>query len=118
LDFTPPISLTIASRKTWDRHCARIHSEGRWQCIDQDLLACYCQTLELYERCKAEIDNHGILVEGRTQRELVRNPALTPMNQVRTDLIRLAKAVPLVDPKPDHTGAAVDAFIDDMLAAQ
>ena len=62
MDFTPPIPLRIASRKTWDRHAQRIHSEGRWSGVDQDLLAVFCETFELYQRCKAEIDNHGVLV--------------------------------------------------------
>jgi P27 family predicted phage terminase small subunit len=116
LDFNPPIPLSISAQKTWDRHAKRIHSEGRWQYVDHDLLATYCQTLELYERCKAEVDNHGVLVEGRTKSELVRNPALTPLNQARTDLIRLAKAVPLVNPNPDHSGAALDSWLKEMCA--
>ncbi len=80
------------------------------------MLACYCETLELYERCKSEVDYYGVLVEGRTPRERVRNPALTPLNQARADLIRLARAVPLANGKLDSDGASVDAFIDELMA--
>ncbi len=48
---------------------------------------------------------------------MVRNPALTPLNQARTDLIRLAKAISLSDPKPDKDGAAIDTYIDEFLSA-
>jgi phage terminase small subunit len=77
MDFGPPAPLSIAARRVWDRNAARIHSEGRWKYIDQELLAVFCQTLELYERCKADVDEHGVSVRGRTERELVRNTALT-----------------------------------------
>jgi phage terminase small subunit len=82
--------------------------------VDHDLLATYCQTLELCERCKAEVDNHCVLVEGRTKSELVRNPALTPLNQARTDLIRLARAVPLVNPRPDLDGIGIDHLLEEL----
>ena len=65
MDFTPPIQLSIAARQTWDRHASRIPAEGRWTCIDHHILAVYAQILELYERCKAEVDNHGVVVRGR-----------------------------------------------------
>jgi hypothetical protein len=37
----------------------------------------------LYLQSKAAVDEHGVLVRGRTEHELVRNPALTPLNQAR-----------------------------------
>jgi hypothetical protein len=51
-----------------------------------------------------QIDLHGVLVEGRTPRELVRNPALTPMNQARAALVHLARSVPLLNAQHDHDG--------------
>ena len=109
-DFEPPRPLSIAARLTWDRHAARIHGEGRYGQIDHDQLASYCECVEMYLQCKAAIDEHGVLVQGRTQHELVRNPALTPLNQARDALIRLARSVPLVNPKFDHEGTEIDKF--------
>lgn len=76
------------------------------------MLALYCETFELYQRAKQEVDDHGVLVRGRTAKERVRNPALTPMNQFRQDLIRLAKAIPLVNPKPDQACIEIDSFLE------
>jgi P27 family predicted phage terminase small subunit len=114
MEFDPPRQLTIAALVIWDRQANRIHGEGRLQQIDHDLLAVFCETSELYLQCKAAIDEHGVLVRGRTAHELVRNPALTPLSQARADLIRLAKAVPLVDYKADPEGAAVDRLLAEL----
>jgi P27 family predicted phage terminase small subunit len=116
MDLEPPVPLTIAARRTWDRIAKRIHGEGRWPHISTDMLVVFCETVELYEACKQEVDTHGVLVEGRTTRELVRNPALTPLNQARAALVHLARSVPLTDSKPDHNGSGWDAFLDQMLS--
>ena len=63
---------------------------------------------------QVRIDEHGVLVRGRTEYELVRNPALTPLNQARVALPVLAKAVPLANPSPDVSGAALDTWINEM----
>lgn len=70
-DFPPPRPLSLLARQAWDRNAERIHAEGRWQTIDFDLLAPFRETLELYMRCRDEINEQGILVQGRTERELV-----------------------------------------------
>jgi P27 family predicted phage terminase small subunit len=114
MEYAPPRQLTPIARTVWDRQADRIYNEGRWQQVDQDQLATYAETVEVYLRCKSEIDKHGVLVEGRTARELVRNPALTPLAQSRADLIRLSKAVPLVDYKADPEGAAVDLLLAEL----
>jgi phage terminase small subunit len=116
MDFIPPRPLTLRARQTFDRHAERIHAEGRMSVIDQDMLCLYAETLDLYEQFKTDVETHGTLVPARAAQESVRNPSLMGLAQARTDLIRLAKAVPLVDPKPDKDGAAVDSWIDDMLA--
>jgi P27 family predicted phage terminase small subunit len=116
MEFDPPIPLSIAARRTWDRLADRIYKEGRWPAISQEMLGVFCQTLHLYLECLEQIDRHGVLVEGRTPRELVRNPALTPMNQSRAALVHLARSVPLINAHHDHSGAAVDAYIDSLLA--
>jgi phage terminase small subunit len=95
-DLDPPRALSILARQIFDRHAARIHGEGRWRQIDVDQLATYCETAELYLSCKSAVDEHGVLVQGRTERELVRNPSLTPLNQARAALVDLARAVPLL----------------------
>jgi P27 family predicted phage terminase small subunit len=116
MEFDPPIPLSIAARRTWHRIAERIYKEGRWPAISQEMLGVFCQTLGLYLQCMQEIDTHGVLVEGRTTRELVRNPALTPMNQARAALVHLARSVPLLNAQHDHNGAVIDAYIDQMLA--
>jgi P27 family predicted phage terminase small subunit len=118
MDLSPPRGLSIAARQHWDRVAARIHEQGRYCQIDLEMLACFCEALELYEQCHAEVDTHGILVEGRTPRERVRNPALTPLHQVRDSLIKLARAVPIGNAKADREAIAFDEFLDEMLAGQ
>ena len=54
------------------------------------------------------------MVQGRTERELVRNPALTPLNQARAHLLLLAPRIPLVDPKHDRDGAELDHFLEEI----
>jgi phage terminase small subunit len=98
----------------WDAHAARIHASGRWSIIDQDMLCLYAETCDLYLRFKADIDEHGTLVQGRSMQERVRNPSLMGLAQARTDLIRLAKAVPLVDPKPDYDGISIDHLLEEL----
>jgi phage terminase small subunit len=80
------------------------------------MLATYAETTELYLRFKKDVDDFGTLVQGRTLQEKVRNPSLMGLSQARADLIRLAKAVPLVHPKPDDAGVEVDAFLEAVMA--
>jgi phage terminase small subunit len=76
------------------------------------MLALYAETTELYFRFKADIDEHGTLVQGRSLQERVRNPSLMGLAQARTDLIRLAKAVPLMHPNPSTEGIEIDQFLE------
>ena len=62
-----------------------------------------------------DIDEHGTLVPGRSAQERVRNPSLMGLAQARTDMIRLAKAIPLVDPKPRQDGIEVDRFLEEIM---
>lgn len=59
------------------------------------------------------MDENGVLVQGRTAKELVKNPALTPMNQQRAAMVVLARTVPLTTGKVDRT--ELDREIDDIL---
>jgi phage terminase small subunit len=115
-EFQPPRPLTLVARQVWDRHAKRIHAEGRFQLVDHDQLCTYAETLELYLRFKKDIDDHGTLVQGRTLQEKVRNPSLMGLAQARADLIRLSKVIPLVNTKPDLSGAALDSWLDDLMA--
>jgi len=115
LNAEPPIPLSIAERKTYDAYIDRIRSEGRLHAIDHTLLATFCQTLDLYLQCLEEIRTHGVLVRGRTEKELVRSPALTPLNQARDAMIKLARAVPLVNPRPDLAGVEIDKFLEEIM---
>jgi P27 family predicted phage terminase small subunit len=108
--------LSLLARQAWDRNAERIHAEGRWQTIDFELLALFCETLEFYLRCRDEINEHGILVRGRTERELVRNPALTPMNQARDHLLLLAPRIPLANRDADVSAVALDSWLKEMCA--
>jgi phage terminase small subunit len=113
-DLTPPRPLSILARQMFDRHAARIHAEGRFKHIDVDQLCSYVECVETYLKCKEAVDAHGILVQGRTEKELVRNPALTPLNQARVALPVLARAVPLVNPKVDTDAVAVDHLLEQL----
>lgn len=104
------------AREIWDRHAERIHGEGRWQLIDHDQLAMYCETAELYPRLKTDVETHGTLVQGRTLQEKVRKPSLMGFAQARADLIRMSRVIPLVGPKPDRDGAEWDSFLDSMIS--
>jgi phage terminase small subunit len=115
-DFAPPIPLSIAATRTYQRLAAKIHGEGRLAKISTDMLAIWAQTLHLYLDCMEQITLHGVLVQGRTANELVRSPALTPMNQARAALVHLARAIPLANADADVAGNAVDAWIDQLVA--
>ena len=114
ITFDPPRPLSIAARQIWDRHATRIHTEGRWQQIDHDMLCTYCETTELYLRFKRDIDDHGTLVQGRTLQEKVRNPSLMGLSQARADLIKLSRAVPLVNPVVDVEGIGIDHLLEEL----
>lgn len=114
-EFEPPRPLTSVSRGIFDQHAARIAAEGRWTAIDRDMLAAYAECVELYLACKEAIDREGVLVPGRNNsHELVRNAALTPLNQARDAMVKLAKAVPLVDSRAAAERAEWDKFIEEM----
>ena len=114
----PPFPLTLSARRHWDRIANSIFAAGRWQLISHDLLAQFCQTLVMAQECLAAILQDGVLVAGsRTGREKIRHPLLTPLSQSQSMLVKLARAIPLVDPKlVDRDGNAADAMIDAMMA--
>lgn len=114
-EFVPPRPLSVVARQVWDRHITRIHSEGRYQAIDHDQLCTYAETLDLYLRFKKDIDDYGTLVQGRSLQEKIRNPSLMGLAQARADLIRLARAVPLVNPHTDITGIETDHFLEEIM---
>jgi P27 family predicted phage terminase small subunit len=113
--FEPPRSLDPVARGVWDRQSRRLHLDGRWRSIDQDLLCLFCETTALYLTIKADVDARGILVGGRGD-VVVRHPGLTPMAQARADLVRIAKAIPLVTPPAlaDGFAAEVDNLLQEM----
>lgn len=108
MDLLPPRPLRAAAKKIWKRNAERIHSEGRWSMVDHELLAVWSETLALYLQFTVDVEKFGTLVQGRSQQEQVRNPSLMGLAQARADLVRLSKAVPLVDP---NTGDA-DEFAE------
>lgn len=117
MELEPPYPLALPARKHWDRISKSIYAAGRWPVISEDLLAQFCQTLALSQELLNGIIQDGVLVGGaRSDREKVRHPLFTPWSQMQTMLVKLARAIPLVDPKSvDLAGAAIDAAIDAML---
>ncbi|WP_116375448.1 P27 family phage terminase small subunit [Mycobacterium sp. MFM001] len=111
----PPRSLDPMAREVWDRQAARLWRDGRWHSIDHDLLCLFAETTALYLRLKADVDERGFLVTGRSD-TVVRNPALTPLAQARADLLRIAKAIPLALPavQADGFGAEVDRLLEEL----
>jgi hypothetical protein len=94
-----------------------IHDQGRWPCISKDLLASFCQLLALSQECMKAILADGALVAGaRSERERVKHPLWPPLSPCQSNLIRLARANPLVNARADLDGAALDDFIDRILA--
>jgi phage terminase small subunit len=84
--------------------------------VDHDLLALYAETLEMYLRFKEDIDNYGTLVQGRSAQERVKNPSVVGLSNARADMVRLAKAIPLTNPRPDVSGAALDSWLKELCA--
>lgn len=118
MQIDPPFPLSLSARRHWDRISAQLHGRGRWETISPDLLANFCQMLHLSQECLAAILADGVVVAGsRSERERVRHPLWTPYQQCQANLIKLARSIPLVDPKADHSGAALDSWLDDMMAA-
>lgn len=116
-DLDPPFKLNLPARKHWDRLSREIHGQGRWDIISHDLLANFCQTLQLAQECLKAILADGVVVAGsRSERDRVRHPLWTPYSQCQQALIRLARTIPLVDPKADTSGVAIDSFIDGLMA--
>lgn len=116
-DLDPPFPLSLPARRHWGRLAAAIHGQGRWELVSHDLLATFCQVLTLSQECMAAILADGVVVAGsRSERERVRHPLFTPWSQCQSTLIKLARSIPLVDPKADHSGAAIDAWIDELVA--
>lgn len=73
--------------------------------------------LALSQECLASILEDGAMVPGsRSDRERVRHPLWTPYTQCQANLIRLARSIPLVDPKADVAGSALDSWIDELVA--
>jgi phage terminase small subunit len=86
--------------------------------VSHDLLANFCQLLHLSQECLTAIIADGVVVAGsRSERERIRHPLWTPYQQTQANLIKLARSIPLVNPKADHSGAALDSWLDDMMAA-
>jgi phage terminase small subunit len=117
LDFEPPFPLTLPARRHWLRISRQIHGQGRWAVVSHDLLASFCQQLAVSQELLTQITAEGVMVPGsRSERDRVRHPLWTPYMQCQQTLIRLARSIPLTDPKADTSGAALDSWIDEMVA--
>jgi P27 family predicted phage terminase small subunit len=112
--FEPPRPLDPMARQVWDRQSQRLHRDGRWHSVDHDLVCLFAETTSMYLQLKADIDERGMLVAGRGD-VVVRHPGLTPLAQARADMLRIAKAIPLVSPATpaDGFGAEVDRLLEE-----
>ena len=118
VDLDPPFPLSLPARRHWDRLAAEIHGQGRWDTISRDVLANFCQLLHLSQECLTAILAYGVMVvRSRSERDRVRHPIWTPYTQCQQNLIRLARSIPLVDPKADVSGAALDSWLDELVAS-
>ena len=118
-DLDPPFPLSLPARRHWDRLATDIHGSGRWELISHDLLANFCQLLHLAQECLTAILADGVMVVGsRSERDRVRHPLWTPFTQCQANLIRLARSIPLVDPKADTSGAALDSWLDELVSGE
>jgi P27 family predicted phage terminase small subunit len=113
--FPPPRPLDPLARKVWTRQAQRLYRDGRWHSVDHDLVCLFAETTSMYLQLKADIDERGMLVAGRGD-VVVRHPGLTPLAQARADMLRIAKAIPLVLPgaQADGFGAEVDRLLDEV----
>ena len=118
VDLDPPFPLSLPARRHWDRLAAEIHGQGRWDTISRAVLANFCQLLHLSQECLTAILAYGVMVvRSRSERDRVRHPIWTPYTQCQQNLIRLARSIPLVDPKADVSGAALDSWLDELVAS-
>jgi len=113
----PPFQLTLPARRHWDRLSKQLYNQGRWPTVSVDMLAQFCQTAVLVQQCMEQISADGVLVSGaRTEREKVRHPLLSPLSQLQSMLVKLARAIPLSFAGADTSSAALDAFIDSLVS--
>src|ERR1700722_2951969 len=112
-DLSPPRRLASPAHQIWDSHARRIDAEGRWGQVDHDTLAAYCETTAMYLECLRAVEEQGVLVSGRTAGQLVKNPVSTVLHQTRDAMLRLARAVPLVDRKAAVEHAEFLRFLEE-----
>lgn len=109
------MQLTLPARLHWDRITKALHEQGRLNTVSHDLLASFCSLLQLSQECLAAILADGVVVAGsRSDRDQVRHPLWTPYSQCQSNLIRLARAIPLVDPKTKPGDGSLDAWLKAM----
>jgi hypothetical protein len=91
--------------------------QGRWETISPDLLASFCQVLALSQEVLSQIMADGVIVPGsRSDRDRVRHPLWSAYNGLQQSLIRYSRTIPLINPAADVSGAALDAWIDELVA--
>jgi P27 family predicted phage terminase small subunit len=112
-ELEPSWELKPTALEVWRRHAERIKSEGRWDAIDRDALTTYAATLATYRELQDAVDAAGVLVSGRNG-ELVKNPVLSPLTATRDSLLRLSRAVPLVDSAAALESARFDRWADSL----
>jgi hypothetical protein len=75
--------------------------------------------LALAQECLSQILADGVVVAGsRSDRERVRHPLLTPYQQCHQALIRYARTIPLTNSGADASGAALDSWLDELVAGE
>jgi phage terminase small subunit len=112
-ELAPSWELKPAALEIHQRHAARIKADGRWDAIDRDALTTYAATLAMYRELQAAVDAAGVLVTGRDG-ALVKNPVLPALAATRDSLLRLSRAIPLVDSAAALESARFDRWADSL----
>src|ERR1700676_5208881 len=110
----PPWQLKPAALEIWNRHAARLKAEGRFGAVDVDALCVYAETLSTYRALQAAVEENGVMIPGARAGEPVKNPVLPALAATRDSLLRLARAVPLVDGAAALESARFDRWVDSL----
>jgi P27 family predicted phage terminase small subunit len=71
----PPPELKGEGFREWVSVAEELYDLGLLTMIDRTALTAYCSAVDDYFAAQAEVEKHGVLIEGR-QAGLVKNPAL------------------------------------------
>jgi len=86
--LTPPTWLSTDAKKIWKRTVKQLEDMGILFEADLDLIAAYANAVDVYKQATMEINQHGILIEGRRDGQ-VKNPAV----QIQKDAAEIIRKI-------------------------